>query len=115
MREGELTHVRQVLHEIVGAVAECGGQDSEEGEEHGWPGRDVGEEKVVNMDPSLCSKRYGHKEYQCQHYKGHYGLQLDKAWPDTSEAAGYDFQIAKEGGNTDSSQEKKVETSEQPK
>ena len=60
MREGELTHVRQVLHEIVGAVAECGGEDREEGEEEGRPGGDVGKEEVVNMDPSLRSKRDGH-------------------------------------------------------
>ena len=54
--EGELSHVRKILHEITYAVAEDSGENSDEGEEDNGPFGDVDEEEVVDMDTTLGGK-----------------------------------------------------------
>ena len=51
--EPESGHVRHVPHQVPNPVAEQGGQHGEQGEEQGRPGGDVGDEQVVNVDPTL--------------------------------------------------------------
>ena len=51
--EGDFTHVREILQEIVCTVTENSGEYCEKGEEEGGPVGDVGEEEVVDMNSSL--------------------------------------------------------------
>ena len=65
--EGNFTHVREILHEVVCTMTENSGEYCEEGEEEGGPVGDVGEEEVVDMDTSLGGKDNVYQEYQGQH------------------------------------------------
>ena len=67
--KGELAHVREILHEIVGTMTEDSSEHCEEGEEEGGPVGDVGEEEVVDMDTPLGGKDKVKQEQHNQHGK----------------------------------------------
>jgi len=114
MRKRDLTHVREVLHEIACAMTEDRGEDCEEGEEDAGPGGQVGEENMVDMNPSLGSKHQVQQKQQHHHAKHKGRLERQDVGPPVDEAAGDNLQVTKHGGDADQEQEDEEEASPEP-
>ena len=65
--EGELAHVREILHEIPCTMTEDSCKHCDEGEEESGPVGDVGEKEKVDMDAALGGNGKVHQEQHNQH------------------------------------------------
>lgn len=67
----DLAHVHQGEENGVGAQAEEGGGEGEEGDEEGGPGGDVSDQEVVDVEPALGGHQQVHQEEEGEAGEGH--------------------------------------------
>ena len=69
VREGDGGDGGDILDDLLGTKSKDRGYHYNEGEEDCWPVRYVGEEQVVDMDPSLGGKEEVKEKYEDKHTK----------------------------------------------